>query len=392
MKVIIVGVTGFLLLLYAMYYRKQRAREYELELEEMKKPQINVIPDSVAEDLVGRLETISRAFETKIEPDKRNYRLLIDSGERNTTAYPLPTDYQLQLPETIYGMDRISLEKAVFPMSLQLINANNYVLFVTVEWVGGSTTITDYSISLTYGNYTVTSLAAMIQSRLNAAMNADSDQTVKAVWEVSVNSDNLLMTFKITTLPTLTSAGVITSAQFKFDTSNSYLMALLGITQDPATSSLGVTPTLTTGEPVNAAYPFNLLIYLNNKAMDFNSLRIMKSSEIDSRCFANFNMPSGNGIYGGNGIPSTGTISGSAILVQGASGASGVGTYTLTKDMTNAYYEAYEGAIPSVRYINVKIRQLLPNGTVVVPDFNNSNHSMEFEMKAKVDKISGKIV
>ena len=172
MKVIIAGVTAFLLLLYTMYYRKQKAREYELELEEMRKPQINVIPDSVANDLVGRLETISRAFETKIEPDKRKYRLLIDSGERNTTTYPLPTEYQLQLPETIYGMEKLSLEKAVFPMSLQLINSNNNTLGVDVTWVGSGTgTSTTYSISLTYGNYTVSSLAAMLQSRLNAAMD-----------------------------------------------------------------------------------------------------------------------------------------------------------------------------------------------------------------------------
>ena len=38
MKVIIAGVTAFLLLLYTMYYRKQKAREYELELEEMRNP------------------------------------------------------------------------------------------------------------------------------------------------------------------------------------------------------------------------------------------------------------------------------------------------------------------------------------------------------------------
>ena len=287
-------------------------------------------------------------------------------------------------------MDKLSLEKAVFPMSLQLINSNNNTLGVEVTWVGSGTgTSTTYSISLTYGNYTVSSLAAMLQSRLNAAMALDPDQTTNAVWEVSVNSDNLRMTFIIITLPELPPpVGIINSAVFTLDVSNSYLMALLGITQNPATSSSGATPTLTTGEPVNAAYPFNLLIFLDNKSMDFNSLRILKSSEIDSRCFANFNMPSGNGIYGGNGVASTGTVSGAAILVQGASGASGVGTYTLTKDMTNAYYKAYEGAIPTIRYINVKIKQLLPNGSVVTPDFNNSNHSMEFEMKARVDKTT----
>jgi hypothetical protein len=97
-------------------------------------------------------------------------------------------------------------------------------------------------------------------------------------------------------------------------------------------------------------------------------------------------MPSGNGVYGGT--PSVGTVNGDAILVQGTSGVSGLGTYTVTKDMTNAYYKAYEGAIPSVRYINVRIKQLLPDGSVVTPDFNGANHSMEFEMKARVDKTS----
>jgi hypothetical protein len=100
-------------------------------------------------------------------------------------------------------------------------------------------------------------------------------------------------------------------------------------------------------------------------------------------------MPSGNGVYGG--IPSVGTVNGASILVQGASGSSGLGIYTVTKDMTNAYYKAYEGSIPTIQYINVKIRQLLPDGSVVTPDFNGANHSMEFEMKARVDKISLKM-
>lgn len=230
MKVIIAGVTGFLLILYALYYRKQRAQEYDLKIEDMKKPQINVIPDSVANDLISKLQLISRSFETKLEPDMRKYRILINSNQRNTTTYPLPTDYQLQLPENIYGMEQITLQKAVFPV------------------------------------------------------------------------------------PTVVGA---------------------------------------------------IVVYLDNKSTDFNSLRIMKNSNTDDRCFAHFNIPSKN-----------------------APTFSGNSTYTILKSETNAYYKAYEGPVQSFRFINVRVRLLLPNGTLVVPDFNDRDHSMEFEIKARVDKMS----
>jgi hypothetical protein len=391
MKSIIFGVSTFITLLVVMYYRKQRIKKHKITIEEMKRPQLNVVPENVTSHLIETLEQLSKTFETKMEPEIRKYRLLLDSGERNTTTYPLVTDYQLQLPETIYGMEKISLQKAVFPMSLELINSNNNQITFSVTWTAGGSTTTSYPLTLTPGNYTISSLGVMLQTALNAAMVADSDQTTPATWEVSIDSDTLLITIKILTLPTLTSlGGAATSATFSIATTNSYLLAILGIT---STSPSGTdTVPLVGNEPVNVAYPYNLLIYLDNRSFDFNSLRIMKSSEIDDRCFANFNMPSGNSVCGGMGVPSTGTVSGAPILVQGSSGASGFGTYIISKDMTNAYYRAYEGPIPSVRFINVRIRQLLPNGSVVVPDFNNSNHSMEFEMKAKVDKISAKLV
>ena len=381
MKVIIASVTGFILVLYAMYYRKQRAMGLQLEIEEMRKPQITVIPDSVANSLVSKLELIARSFESKITPDKRKYRILLDSGERNTTTYPLPTEYQLQLPETIYGMEKISLEKAVFPMSLELINKHSQALNMTISWSSSGTM--PYAMTLDAGNYTITSLAAMIQTKMD--LSATLFGALGGTWEVSIDPNTLLLSIKVLTFPTVTD----TSVSITLQSANNYILSILGLTNEVGVNAgISQTVALTGTDPVNVAYPQNLLIYLDNKSMNFNSLRIMKSSEIDSRCFANFTMPSGNGIYGCGGVPSTGTVSGASILVQGTSGASGLGTYTVTKDMTNAYYKAYEGAIPTIRYINVKIGQLLPDGSVVTPDFNNSNHSMEFELKARVDKTT----
>ena len=228
MKVIIAGVTGIVLILVMMYYRKQNSMSHELKLEEMRRPQVNVIPHGLANTLVEKLEKISSSFETKIEPKIRKYRLLINSNQRNTVTYTTPTDYQLQLPETIYGMEELSLEKAVFP--------------------------------------------------------------VPAV------------------------AGAI-------------------------------------------------VVYLDNKTTDFNTLRLMKNQDTDDRCFAHFNLPSKN-----VDAPNE--------------------TYTILKNETNAYYIAYEGPVQSFRFINVKIRQLLPGGTLAIPDLGGRNHSMEFEIKARVDKTS----
>ena len=380
MKGLILGVTGFVVMLVMMYYRKQKANSYEMKLEEMRKPQIDVIPHSLANNLVEKLDKISAAFETKLEPDTRKYRLLLDSGERNTTSYPYSTDYQLQLPETIYGMEKISLEKAVFPMSLELINEHSQSLTMTMNWLPATGTHT-YNMTLDAGNYTITSLAAMIQTKMDFAAAASGGGT----WEVSIDPNTLLLSIKVLTFPTVTD----TSVNITLFSNNNYILSILGLTNEVGVNTgISQTVSLTGSNPVNVAFPQNLLIFLDNKSMDFNSLRIMKKTEIDSRCFANFNMPSGNGIYGCGGTPSVGTVNGASILVQGTSGASGIGTYVITKDMTNAYYKAYEGVIPSVRYINVKIRQILPNGSVVTPDFNNANHSMEFEMKARVDKIS----
>ena len=380
MKTIIIGVSVFVVLLITLYYRKQQSLKHKLKVEEMKRPQIDVIPNSVANKLVEKLDKISSAFESKIEPDIRKYRLLIDSGERDETIYSNVATYQLQLPQTIYGMEKISLEKAVFPMSLELINEHSQSLTMTVNWIPTTGTHT-YNMTLDAGNYTITSLAAMIQTKMDLAAAASGGGT----WEVSIDPNTLLLSIKVLTFPTVTD----TSVNITLSSNNNYILSILGLTNEVGVNTgISQTVALSGTNPVNVAYPQNLLIYLDNKSTDFNSLRIMKSSEIDSRCFANFTMPSGNGIYGCGGTPSVGTVNGAAILVQGTSGASGIGTYTVTKDMTNAYYKAYEGAIPSVRYINVRIRQVLPNGVVVTPDFNGANHSMEFEMKARVDKIS----
>jgi len=384
MKTIVFGVSAFITLLIAMYYRKQQTIKKKISLEYMERPQLNVVPENVTSHLIQTLEKLSRTFDSRIEPEMRKYRLLLDSGQRNTTTYEFPTEYQLQLPETIYGMEKISLEKAVFPMSLDLMNTHSNAFTITCTWTGPTAAISNYSNTIPSGNYTITTLATAFQTSLNGIAADEPGIISPAVFSVTIDTTSLIMTITCDTAVNIT--GLATGVTISAASSSAYFRAITGL---PATDGVPGIPgaaVLTGTAPVNVGSPCNLLVFLDNNSFDFNSLRIMKSTEIDYRCFANFSMPSGNGVYGGT--PSVGDVNGDLILVQGTSSVSGLGSYTITKDMTNAYYKAYEGAIPSVRFINVKIRQLLPDGTTVTPDFNGANHSMEFEMKARVDKMS----
>ena len=354
----------------------------------MERPELTVVPEHVTSRLIVTLEKLCIA-ESRIEPELRNYRLLLNSGARDETTYEFPTDYQLQLPETIYGMEKITLQKAVFPMSLDLINTNSADFTITCEWTGPTAGTSNYTSTIPTGNYTITTLATAFQTSLNDIASSTAPfSTTAAVFTVTIDPTSLIMTITNTVAPQ-DAGGLATAVTMSAASSSAYFRAITGL---PAVAgSPGASPgaVLIGTESVNVAYPHNLFIYLDNKSYDFNSLRIMKSLDIDERCFANFNMPSGTTLL--TGIASAGDVNGQAILTvdpTSPSAESGVGTYVVTKDTTNAYYKAYEGPIPSVRYLNIRIKQRLPDGTMVVPDFKGANHSMELEMKARVDKMS----
>lgn len=392
MKTAIIGVSAVVLMLILMYYRKKHKLNKELEIEEMKKPQINVVPENVTSKLIEQLENLSKVYETKIEPKTKKFRIMISSAERNTTAYPNVTQYQLKLPTPIYSLDKIKLVKATLPTSLNLINSNNNQLILSGTFTFGGVALSfDYTATLTVGNYTASQLATMIQEELNTAAAGDGRFTTKAEFDFSINSNTYIASVSTDVYPVYLGT-TATAAKLNFNSSGLYIKSLLGYVPDQT----GTDPFVGV-EPVNTLYNQTILLDLDNRSYDFNSLRIMAKDNDDLRTFACLTMPSGNGLAAGgagtNGVPSAMTVSGAKVLVEGnaslaGSSAGGYGNYVITKDSTNAYYKAYEGPIPSTEYINVRLRQLLPDGTLGTPDFNNVDHSLEFEIKAQVDKIS----
>ena len=383
MKFIIGGVAAAIVLFIFMYYRKQQKK---LEEKIDSRPLYNVVPEHATNKLIEKIEKLTENFETKIEPKMRKFRILVNSADRDLTKWPTETEYDLRLVDKIYGLDKLTLTKATFPTTLQLINNNNNTLTIsgTFSFAGPTVLSFNYTATLTNGIYSTSSLDAMIQGAINAAAAADATYSSPATWSTATADSTGIVSFTSTALPTHPTFGVATNLTFSV-TGNIYLNDIMGLSTsapagDSATPYSGV-------DPVNVSYPQNLILYLDNGAYDFDSMMLMTKDQNDRRCFAYMTVPSGNGA-GGSATPSAATLSGAAILVAGSGGATGYGTYVITKDMTNAYYKAYGGKIPLLQNLRVRIRQLLPDGTLVTPDFNGSDHTLEFEIKANVDKIS----
>jgi hypothetical protein len=100
--------------------------------------------------------------------------ITIDSRDRDKSLYPKPDEYKIELRKTFCNIKRISLRSTTFPNSSQTIRdtpvaqANNNIFW---QNDGPSTTI--YNAVITPGNYSPSSLAAEITTRMNAVPRDD---------------------------------------------------------------------------------------------------------------------------------------------------------------------------------------------------------------------------
>ncbi len=300
-------------------------------------PKIEVISHTDTSDIVNEIKKLVKITTKKITPDYvkpyRKYRFLLNSAERTSGTVE---NYILDLYEPIFSIEKIELMKASFPTSLKLINDYNNVLTLN-NGVG----VLIKQIILDKGYYNGDELATMLENKFVSA------PTPLVGFTVTYDSNSGFLTFSYSS--SISFPGVPVNIDYTLD--------LLGFPHTGSSSGTSVTGTL----PANTAFPQNILVQLSSENYKFNSLEILSTE--GKECFAFLQMPSG-------------------------AGGGGFGTYIITKDQTNAYYKAYEGTIPQLNRLNVKLKQLLPNGTLVDADFNNINHTIEIEITARVDKSS----
>lgn len=97
------------------------------------------------------------------ENNKKYTRIVIDSKDRDQNQYENPNDYTIVLDDDINDVVSAQLVSADVPFTSYMINENFNKLYVTI---GGNT----YSIILTFGDYTTSTLASHMESMLNALL------------------------------------------------------------------------------------------------------------------------------------------------------------------------------------------------------------------------------
>jgi hypothetical protein len=110
----------------------------------------------------------------------RNSKLVLDSGNRDTNAYPTPASYAIPLPEGFTDVRELRLESAWFPFSATQVNEHNCTFGVMLNGVA-------YAVNIPAGNYTTASLSAALQAALRQqastgfSVSADPATTVLSI-------------------------------------------------------------------------------------------------------------------------------------------------------------------------------------------------------------------
>jgi len=112
----------------------------------------------------------------KEDAAKRKYRYVIDSRDRNITAFPSPSKYDISLAQDINNVTEMRLVIADIPFSRYLVHANNNLLFVSEEApvkVNGVDTFPhEVTVAINPGDYDGPSLAQAVEDKLNAVCRA----------------------------------------------------------------------------------------------------------------------------------------------------------------------------------------------------------------------------
>jgi len=119
--------------------------------------------------------------------DKKNNEIVksvyinIDSRDRNVNQYPNTNNYRIKLlNHKIKNIKKIELISAKIPKTNYIVNSTNNI----IDFVENSV---NYTITLTEGNYTLSTLSTEIQNELNGLLTANT-------YSVSIDSNTLKMT------------------------------------------------------------------------------------------------------------------------------------------------------------------------------------------------------
>jgi len=116
----------------------------------------------------------------------------IDSRDRDTTIYPYANSFEILLERSFQNIKRVSLLTTEFPNTDQTVKSTPTSLKNNkVYWINQSNVEQEYSIDLTSGNYTGSTLTDEVVKKTNQVINVDLGK--KHFFDVDINLDTSIV-------------------------------------------------------------------------------------------------------------------------------------------------------------------------------------------------------
>lgn len=116
----------------------------------------------------------------------------IDSRDRDTTLYPFSNSFEIFLERSFQNVKRVDLLTTEFPNADQAIKTTPETLRNNkVHWVNQSNVSQQYSVDITPGNYTASTLTDEIVRKMNQVVNTDLSKN--HFFDVDINLDTSIV-------------------------------------------------------------------------------------------------------------------------------------------------------------------------------------------------------
>lgn len=152
----------------------------------------NVPDEFLPYDLQRNMQT------NAMESRKKRRRITVfnvDSRDRNTSEYPNANTFKIQLDREYVNIKQVALVSTEFPNTDRIIKAtpaslqNNRIVWINEEDSGLAVPFPEYSIELTDGNYTVSTLTKEMKTKMDLVKRSSAGNTKNHYFDISINLD-----------------------------------------------------------------------------------------------------------------------------------------------------------------------------------------------------------
>jgi hypothetical protein len=157
----------------------------------------------------------------------------VDSRDRDTNAYPTADHFIIQLDKIYQNVKKVELVSTEFPNTDRVVKdvppglQNNKIVWVNEEDSGLAIPFPEYSVDITPGNYTVSTLTDEMKSKMNNVKRSTAGNSKNHFFDIQINLDTDIVKVRSLNLVNLTDNPIVTIGGSNFI--NIYVQDPIGI-------------------------------------------------------------------------------------------------------------------------------------------------------------------